>query len=230
MSGVYTLALSSVVLSSSITGISITATKRYRPQIWICWALNIVGFGLMSTTLATDPLGKSVGCLLLLGLGSGCVVSIDRELLPFNSEASIHGSGLNASFMYPIVAPLSVTQNAPALAFMWFLAAFAGVGIPTSFLPHNCLLTSWCDLIYYRSGVSRSEAPSSRTSSRRSFLRPFSSLSHKGLSSCTRSSQSSPCTLRKLGSRSKSRLRRVLRCCGKSWPASVVWDLWRHCS
>ena len=165
MSGVYTLALSSVVLSSSITGISITATKRYRPQIWICWALNIVGFGLMSTTLATDPLGKSVGCLLLLGLGSGCVVSIDRELLPFNSEASIHGSGLNASFMYPIVAPLSVTQNAPALAFMWFLAAFAGVGIPTSFLPHNCLLTSWCDLIYYRSGVSRSEAPSSRTSS-----------------------------------------------------------------
>ncbi|KAF8435376.1 hypothetical protein L210DRAFT_3648570 [Boletus edulis BED1] len=29
--------------------------------------------------------------------------------------------------MYPVQAPLSVTQNAPALAFMWFLSSFAGV-------------------------------------------------------------------------------------------------------
>ena len=49
------------------------------------------------------------------------------------AEASIHGSGLNAAVMYPILAPLSVTQNAPALAFMWFLSAFAGVGIPIPF-------------------------------------------------------------------------------------------------
>ncbi|KAF8419977.1 hypothetical protein L210DRAFT_3575920 [Boletus edulis BED1] len=32
--------------------------------------------------------------------------------------------------MYPVQAPLSVTQNAPALAFMWFLSSFAGEDRP----------------------------------------------------------------------------------------------------
>ncbi|KAF8550726.1 hypothetical protein OG21DRAFT_1468300 [Imleria badia] len=34
---------------------------------------------------------------------------------------------LYAAAVYPIQAPLSVTQNAPALAWMWFLRSFAGV-------------------------------------------------------------------------------------------------------
>ncbi|KAN0082557.1 hypothetical protein V8E55_008352 [Tylopilus felleus] len=34
---------------------------------------------------------------------------------------------LSATPMYPIQAPLPVTQNAPALAFMWFLRSFASV-------------------------------------------------------------------------------------------------------
>ena len=40
--------------------------------------------------------------------------------------------------MYPIQAPLSVTQNAPALAFMWFLSSFAGVSIPIPFHTYLC--------------------------------------------------------------------------------------------
>ncbi|KAF8553804.1 MFS general substrate transporter [Imleria badia] len=106
MSGVYILSFSSIVPSGLITGLSITATKRYRPQIWAGWAIVIVGFGSMSTVLATDSLGKSIGFFVILGLGAGVV---------------------NAALMYPVLAPLSVTQNAPALAFMWFLSAFAGV-------------------------------------------------------------------------------------------------------
>jgi hypothetical protein len=34
---------------------------------------------------------------------------------------------LSATPMYPIQAPIPVTQNAPALAFMWFLRSFASV-------------------------------------------------------------------------------------------------------
>ncbi|KAF8553128.1 hypothetical protein OG21DRAFT_1281152 [Imleria badia] len=60
----------------------------------------------MSTVLATDSLGKSIGYFVILGLGGGV---------------------MNATPMYPIQAPLSVTQNAPALTFMWFLSSFAGV-------------------------------------------------------------------------------------------------------
>ncbi|KAF8553816.1 MFS general substrate transporter [Imleria badia] len=106
MSGVYILAFSSAVPSGIITGLSITATKRYRPQIWVGWTIVIVGFGLMSTILATDPLGKSIGYFVIFGLGAGVV---------------------NATPMYPILAPLSVKQNALALAFMWFLTSFAWV-------------------------------------------------------------------------------------------------------
>ncbi|KAF8553817.1 MFS general substrate transporter [Imleria badia] len=106
MSSVYTLAYSAAVPSGIITGLSITATKRYRPQMWVSWVTIIIGFGLMSTILPTDSLGKSIAYFLILGLGVGVV---------------------NTGRVYPIVAPLSITQNAPALAFMWFLTAFAGV-------------------------------------------------------------------------------------------------------
>ena len=233
MSGVYLLAFSSIVPSGLITGLSITATKRYRPQIWVGWAIVIVGFGLMSTVSATDTLGKSIGFFVIIGLGAGCVTFFDRKLFLSNSEleTSIHDSVVNAALMYPILAPLSVTQNAPALAFMWFLSAFAGVGIQIPFYHIIMLsLTSWCDLVYYRSGVSRSEALSSRTNSRRSFLRPLSNPSHKGLLSCMRSSPRFSRTPRKLGSRSKLPMLRVLRCCGKSWLGLVAWDSSRRCS
>ena len=59
-----------------VTGISIKLTGRYRPQTWIGWVLSIVAFGLMSTILTTDPLGKSIGYVALLGCGIGYVLFV----------------------------------------------------------------------------------------------------------------------------------------------------------
>lgn len=43
---------------------------------------------------------------------------------------------LSATTVYPIQAPLSVTQNASALTWMWFLRSFAGVSITYASLMH----------------------------------------------------------------------------------------------
>jgi hypothetical protein len=80
MSGVYALAVSSIAPSALFTGLSIEATKRYRPQTWVGWIIVIVGFSLTSTVLATDSLAKSIGCFALIGLGGGCVVFVTRGL------------------------------------------------------------------------------------------------------------------------------------------------------
>ncbi|KAH0828699.1 major facilitator superfamily domain-containing protein [Lanmaoa asiatica] len=113
MSGVYSLAFASLAPAAIATGLSVKATRRYRPQIWIGWILIIIPLGLMSTIRATDSLGKPIGCLALLGCWNR--VHLTRHSL------------LSATPMYPIQAPLPVTQNAPALAFMWFLRSFASV-------------------------------------------------------------------------------------------------------
>ncbi|KAG6369246.1 major facilitator superfamily domain-containing protein [Boletus reticuloceps] len=105
-SGVYSLSLASYALATIITGISIKATARYRPQAWIGWILTVISFGLLSTLLATDPLGKFIAYVIPLGWGMGMVT---------------------VTLAYPIQAPIPVAQNAPALAFMWFLRSFASV-------------------------------------------------------------------------------------------------------
>ncbi|KAN0082553.1 Major facilitator superfamily domain containing protein [Tylopilus felleus] len=106
LSGVYTLALGSLAPAAIVTGISINVTRRYRPQMWLGWIFMIVGFGLMSTIIATDSIGKSIGYMMLLGCGIGL---------------------LSATPMYPIQASLPVTQNATSMTFMWFIRSFASV-------------------------------------------------------------------------------------------------------
>ncbi|KAN0073586.1 hypothetical protein V8E55_012193 [Tylopilus felleus] len=106
MPGTYAFAFSSLAPSALVTGLPVEATKRYRPQLRIGWTIVVIGFGLMSTITATDSLGISVGYLVILGLDGGI---------------------LNVPSVYPIKAPSSVTQNAPELAFMWFLSSFVGV-------------------------------------------------------------------------------------------------------
>jgi hypothetical protein len=76
-SGVYQLAFASLAPAAIAAGLSVKATERYRPQMWIAWTLIIIALGLMSTLLATDSLGKSTGYLALLGWGIGYVVYVD---------------------------------------------------------------------------------------------------------------------------------------------------------
>ena len=51
----------------------------------------------------------------------------------FHAPDLVPGRVLSATPMYPIQAPLPVAQNAPSLAFMWFIRSFAAVSISVSF-------------------------------------------------------------------------------------------------
>ncbi|TFY56617.1 hypothetical protein EVG20_g8862 [Dentipellis fragilis] len=89
-----------------VTGILITKSANYRPQIWIGWALTTLGCGLLSSLDAESSRAKAIGFQLLVG------------------------SGLGIAYMgtyFPILAPLPVTENARAMALLVFLRNFAVV-------------------------------------------------------------------------------------------------------
>ena len=94
-----------------VAGGSIQATKAYRPQLWIGWALIVLCMGVMSTLHADTPTSRGIGFPVLLGVGSGIVY---------------------AATYFPVLAPLPVTENAHALAFFAFLRSFAGVSLLSS--------------------------------------------------------------------------------------------------
>lgn len=115
-SGVDFFGLAMVIGPSLIlTGASIAITKRYRPQLWLAWALCMIGVGIMSTLRADSSLAKGVGYLAILGVGGGI---------------------LFAGTYFPVLAPLPVTENAHALAFFAFCRYFAGVSY---WPPCHCL-------------------------------------------------------------------------------------------
>ena len=128
-------------------GYQLQSPNEYRPRIWLGWLIVIVGFGLMRTVPATDTLGKSIGCLVMLNLDGVCVVFIDRGIfmLKLSSMACAE-----CDVRVPHFSPLSVTQISPALAFAWFVSSFAAVGILIPFysIPTPSL-TSWRGIIYH---------------------------------------------------------------------------------
>jgi len=105
-SGVRTLGLASIAPAAILGGVSVKIWKCYRPQIWIAWVLQIVGTALMTTVKSDTSNSMTVGFCVLYGAGAG-----------INYAVSV----------YPIQAPLPITQNALALGFLSFLRAFAGV-------------------------------------------------------------------------------------------------------
>ncbi|KAJ7075851.1 Mfs1.2 [Mycena belliarum] len=86
-----------------LSGILITLTKRYRPQLWLGWVISIVGLVLMGTTRIDTPLRTFIGFEILAGAGFGIIFS---------------------STYFPVLAPLPVTSAAQALAFYAFLRQF----------------------------------------------------------------------------------------------------------
>ncbi|KAI0751912.1 Mfs1.1 [Daedaleopsis nitida] len=91
---------------SIVVGASIARTKRYRPQLWFAWCLTLVGVGLISTITEDTSKAASIGYQVLPGLGIGILYS---------------------GTYFPVLAPLSVTLNASALAFFVFVRLFAQI-------------------------------------------------------------------------------------------------------
>ncbi|KAJ7784904.1 major facilitator superfamily domain-containing protein [Mycena maculata] len=89
-----------------VAGLTISKTKRYRPQMWLAWCLIMVSAGLLSTLKADSSRGKAIGFEAIMGAGVGI---------------------LSTATYFPVLAPLPISENAHALAFFIFTRAFGQV-------------------------------------------------------------------------------------------------------
>ncbi|KAF5319764.1 hypothetical protein D9758_018849 [Tetrapyrgos nigripes] len=106
-SGVELFAISFTLAPISVvTGASVAISKRYRPQLWASWCLMTVGLALLSTVSRTTSRATSIGFQILIGFGAGMGY---------------------ATSMFPVMAPLPVSENARALAFYTFLRSLSQV-------------------------------------------------------------------------------------------------------
>lgn len=64
----YSISIAPVIV---IAGVSVTITKRYRPQIWSAWILFIAGIVILATVQADSPIGQPIAATCLLGIASG---------------------------------------------------------------------------------------------------------------------------------------------------------------
>ncbi|KAF8529299.1 MFS general substrate transporter [Hysterangium stoloniferum] len=104
--GVLMLGLASIAPAAVIGGTSVKIFQRYRPQIWVGWALQIIGLGLLTLVNLETTVGTAVGFCVIYGCGAGINY---------------------ATQVYPVQAPLPISANAHALSFHAFMRAFAGV-------------------------------------------------------------------------------------------------------
>ncbi|KAJ6456450.1 major facilitator superfamily domain-containing protein [Mycena sanguinolenta] len=91
---------------SIMAGISITGTKRYRPQIWFAWSTLLIGIGLLSSVTENTSRATSIGFQIIIGIGVGILYS---------------------AAYFPVLAPLPVTSNAFALSFFVFIRTLAQI-------------------------------------------------------------------------------------------------------
>nr|GAT44485.1 MFS general substrate transporter [Mycena chlorophos] len=106
-SGVDTFGLGFVIAPCNvIAGITIARSKRYRPQLWLAWAIVMIASGLLSTLTAHSSRSATIGFEAFIGVGIGI---------------------LTTATYFPVLAPLPVSENAHALAFFIFARAFGQV-------------------------------------------------------------------------------------------------------
>lgn len=108
---------------SILVGFTVAKYQCYRPQLWVGWSLMMVSMGLLSTLTASTPLWRAIGYSILTG--------------------SAMGTTLTAT-LYPILAPLPVSANAPAIALSIFLRVFGQVRrLPSCFFQRLILPCSF---------------------------------------------------------------------------------------
>lgn len=74
LSGVYMLALCFTMGPFNIlSSISVTITKRYRPQIWFAWAAMLIGIATFTIVRADTSLGTVLGLLVVIAIGTGVI-------------------------------------------------------------------------------------------------------------------------------------------------------------
>jgi fucose permease len=89
-----------------VAGVVVKKTGNYVIPTYVGWVLAVVGAGLLTTLHADSSMAKSIGFQLVIGSGVGIIQIIS---------------------MYPILASIPVTQNAPAMALHVFLRNLGNV-------------------------------------------------------------------------------------------------------
>ncbi|KAJ7018482.1 Mfs1.2 [Mycena alexandri] len=105
-SAVLGLGVAALAPAAIFAGVLVSKTQRYRPQMWAGWCIILTGLGLLSTVRRDTPTWHTVVFGVVTGVGLGFEYS---------------------TTMFPVQAPLPVSQNARALAFLTFVGSFAGV-------------------------------------------------------------------------------------------------------
>ncbi|KAJ7641535.1 iron permease [Roridomyces roridus] len=90
--------------SSIISGLVVQKTQRYRQPMWFGWILLIVGCALLGTLDENSSRSLCYGLEVIIGIGIGIIYVIAY---------------------FPVLAPIPVSQSAPALALFTFLRNFA---------------------------------------------------------------------------------------------------------
>jgi hypothetical protein len=85
-------------------GLVVQTTGRYRQPMWFGWIAIIIGTALLSRLDENSALSTSSIFQVILGVGMGTVY---------------------VAAYFPVLAPIAVEKNAPALAFFVFLRNFA---------------------------------------------------------------------------------------------------------
>ncbi|KAI9066141.1 MFS general substrate transporter [Trametes sanguinea] len=105
--------------SAIVCGIIVKKTNKYRPANYVGWVLIMVGFGLLSLLKADSSTAEWAGYQVITAIGVGIIW---------------------ASTVFPILAPISVTRFAAALAFYNFCRTFSqtwGISITASILQNE---------------------------------------------------------------------------------------------
>ncbi|KAJ7472120.1 MFS general substrate transporter [Mycena latifolia] len=100
------LGVAALAPAAILAGVAVSKTQRYRPQMWAGWCIIILGLGLLSSVRQDTPTIRTVFFGAITGVGLGFEYS---------------------TTMFPVQAPLPVSQNARALAFLTFIGSFAGI-------------------------------------------------------------------------------------------------------
>ncbi|KAL4246489.1 MFS transporter superfamily protein [Abortiporus biennis] len=89
-----------------LASVSVTITKKYRPQLFIGWVLFVIGCGMISSLKYDSSIPKGFGFPMFSGVAGGIMFALTY---------------------FPVLAPLPVSENAHALALFAFFRSFAGV-------------------------------------------------------------------------------------------------------
>lgn len=98
-----------------IAGATVAVSKRYRPQMWMGWCIIVAGNSLLTILKVDTSRSMAVGIQAVSGFGLGLLIT---------------------TTFFPVLAPLPLSVNAQAVAFLIFMRTFGQVTLKSPILRH----------------------------------------------------------------------------------------------